>query len=714
MEEPDFKVLAPKIIEECSGLPIAITTVASALRNKSLAVWDDARTQLKRSIITDIQGMEASVYKSVKLSYDFLRSESQLLLLFCSLHVEDLSPHIDFLLKYAIGWSLFQDVYKLEETRDRVYTLTEELLARSLLLRDPNNHNCVRVHDIIRDCSLLIAANERKMHRITDARQLKCIADNGAKSLKDSVAIFLSNKHGVQLPERLECPNLKFLFLRRGRIPDQFFEKSEELRVLDMSRVKLQQLPSSICVLQSLRTLCIWDCHKLLDITFIGDLKLLEVLTVVYCSICKVPKQIGQLTRLRSLDLNECYNLKTIESDVLSKLTKLEELNLSSDRKIDWKNTGVDGESSNASLTEVKNLPQLAALNLEIDDADILPQNFFSEKLERYEILIGDAFDDDDDLVRYKCDAKRMLQVCLTQRKLPKEKGLEVLLKNSQVLYLDGLENVSNFSYELDTKGFEQTKCLVLQNSNGIQHMVNSTEQTHPCGAFQSLEFLRLRSMKKLEKICHGELRPESFAKLKVIQVISCDKLRNLFHYSIAVCLSQLETIKVRDCEMMEEIVINEGQIVGSEIIFPQLRFLELKNVPKLSNYISELDPPQRSTSPLFCGKLADPTSFLKLSELFVEDSHFIKYLFSSSVAENLLQLNRLEIRNCSMLEEIIVVNQKMDKLLFPQLSFVMLDNLPKLKRFCSGAVLEFPLLTEIKMKGCPELMTFVSISENK
>ena len=115
-----------------------------------------------------------------------------------------------------------------------------------------------------------------------------------------------------------------------------------------------------------------------------------------------------------------------------------------------------------------------------------------------------------------------------------------------------------------------------------------------------------------------------------------------------------------------------------------------------------------------FYVQLADPTSFLKLRELFVEDSHFIKYLFSASVAENLLQLNRLEIRNCSMLEEIIVVNQKIDKLLFPQLSSVMLDNLPKLKRFCSGTVIEFPLLTEIKMKGCPELMTFVSISEHK
>lgn len=84
------------------------------------------------------------------------------------------------------------------------------------------------------------------------------------------------------------------------------------------------------------------------------------------------------------------------------------------------------------------------------------------------------------------------MQLCLSESKLLKEKGLEVLLKNSQVLYLEGLEGVRNFSFELDTEGFQQTKCLILQNNKGIQYMVNSFEQTYPCNAFQSLEFLRL------------------------------------------------------------------------------------------------------------------------------------------------------------------------------------------------------------------------------
>lgn len=112
--------------------------------------------------------------------------------------------------------------------------------------------------------------------------------------------------------------------------------------------------------------------------------------------------------------------------------------------------------------------------------------------------------------------------------------------------------------------------------------------------------------------------------------------------------------------------------------------------------------------------QLADPTSFMKLRELVVEDCFSLKCLFSSSVAGNLLQLNRLEIRNCNQLEEVVVTNQRMDKLLFPQLYFVMLNNLPKLKRFCSGAVLECPRLVELQMKGCPQLTSSVSISEHE
>ncbi|PON97668.1 NB-ARC domain containing protein [Trema orientale] len=105
--KPDFQPLAKEVVQECSGLPIAITIaiarVAHALKEESLPAWKDALLQLKRSSQTNIEGMSEKVYSSIKLSYDFLGSEeAKILLLLCSLHEEDANIFIEKLLRYSL------------------------------------------------------------------------------------------------------------------------------------------------------------------------------------------------------------------------------------------------------------------------------------------------------------------------------------------------------------------------------------------------------------------------------------------------------------------------------------------------------------------------------------------------------------------------------------------------------------------------------------
>ncbi|KAL5575956.1 hypothetical protein UlMin_017655 [Ulmus minor] len=69
-EQAGFERLAVEVVEECGGLPIAIVTVANALKNQGLSVWKDASGQLRNSSPTNIEGMSEKVYSSVKLSYD--------------------------------------------------------------------------------------------------------------------------------------------------------------------------------------------------------------------------------------------------------------------------------------------------------------------------------------------------------------------------------------------------------------------------------------------------------------------------------------------------------------------------------------------------------------------------------------------------------------------------------------------------------------------
>ena len=69
---PDLQPIAMDIAKECEGLPLAIATLAKALKNKSESIWKDALQQLKRPTSTDITGMREKVFSSLKLSYDYL------------------------------------------------------------------------------------------------------------------------------------------------------------------------------------------------------------------------------------------------------------------------------------------------------------------------------------------------------------------------------------------------------------------------------------------------------------------------------------------------------------------------------------------------------------------------------------------------------------------------------------------------------------------
>ena len=95
---------------------------------------------------------------------------------------------------------------------------------------------------------------------------------------------------------------------------------------------------------------------------------------------------------------------------------------------------GVTGERSNASLSELKDLPHLAALSIHVPDAGSIPTDLFTDQLKRYQILIGTS----------SWEWGGVNETLNTLKlKLPTgcelDHGLEMLLKRScEDLYLDG------------------------------------------------------------------------------------------------------------------------------------------------------------------------------------------------------------------------------------------------------------------------------------
>ncbi|KAK4851640.1 hypothetical protein QYF36_017065 [Acer negundo] len=75
-EKSDLNPIAVEIVGKCAGLPIAIKTIANALKNKSLPFWKDALDQLKKANPKNIKGMDRDVYSTIDLSFKFLEIES--------------------------------------------------------------------------------------------------------------------------------------------------------------------------------------------------------------------------------------------------------------------------------------------------------------------------------------------------------------------------------------------------------------------------------------------------------------------------------------------------------------------------------------------------------------------------------------------------------------------------------------------------------------
>ncbi|KAL5547432.1 hypothetical protein UlMin_002663 [Ulmus minor] len=761
-DNTDFKTLANLVVGECGGLPIAIATIACSLENKSLLVWKDTLRLLKRS---PKRGVYEKVYSCIKTSYDFLESEEKKLLLLCSLHGEDADVPVDDLMIYGIGWDLFEEVGTMEEARCRVHSLVHKLKARCLLL-DGNYKATVRMHDVIRDVMISVAKEDEHMHCFTKVAELEeCLHKEDFREYSKAI-IILGPDFENQLLPRLVCSKLQLLFafhreypwwnMSLGTIPDDFFIEAQELKALSFNCMPLQSLPQSFCTLRHLQALRLWLGEKA-DLTLIGELMNLIVLDLSRSKFNLLPEQIGKLTRLQSLNLNHCESLRVIQPNVISSLVRLEELYMDG-VYIDWEVEGRVGEGRNASLMEFKNLRNLTTLHLNVRDANVLAKDMFSENLQRYRIEIGSIRGD-----TRRFTGSRLLYLNLRESSQVYQYGIQKLMKNSEGMWLEEFHGVDNIVYELEIYSFPQLKNFCLKN-NEVRYIVHSTKEIQPCSAFQNLETLNLENLRNLEKICYGNVKMESFGKLRRVDVSNCDKLKNLFSFSIA----QLERLEIRRCPVMEEVVVTNEHEEGrlEKHSFPKLKYLVLEDLPNLRRFCTGdcIECPsllkleiencgvlrkfisnneEEVEGPFFNEKVSFPileylllervnlkilwadqlsiTSFgmQNLKWLEVVSCDILSHLSSLDVARSLLQLKELHLSGCKDMEAVFITKEPIEeetpqKISFPKLKYLELEDLPNLRRFCTGDCIECPSLLKLEIENCGVLRKFISNNEEE
>ncbi|XP_077231544.1 putative disease resistance protein At4g27220 [Tasmannia lanceolata] len=698
VETDEFQSLAREVAKECKGLPLAIVTVARALRGKGSSIWANALEELKQSSARNIEGVEKEVYSRLELSYNYIESEeAKLCFLFCCVFPEDHNIEVGLLMRYMMGERVFKGVNNFEKAWNRILTLVEKL-KNSCLLLDSDYVGHVKMHDVVRDVAILIASRKEHGFLVNVGLELTEWPEN----LDECKRLSLMGTSIGMLPELPNCPRLSTLLLQQmngwEEIPNNFFEGMKVLVVLDLSDTMISSLPPSLPYLKNLKTLCLDGSWRLHDIYLLGGLVKLEVLSLRKTAIRELPIEIGQLSNLKVLDLTGSGDLTMVAPNVISRLTELEELHMG-DSFNEWEVRGSSGDGSKASFDEVASLARLTVLYIHVKDVNCLslevPGPCPWEKLKKFHICVQDGWDPYKYYENGKCTSINIMSY-------PLSKWVKLLLERSEEIELSGVSNIVNLGVSLHS-----VKCLNLCDCDEMFHFINMVEESHrvpPNRFFGNLIKLDLRRMKKLEKICHGPLPNRFFGNLIKLTIFSCGKLKKILSYDLLEGLQSLEKLTVCFCSELEEVFdYEEGmreEIHAAITTSPlsTLKQMELFALPKLSC--------------IWKGAIPPTGTFHNLTRLRVSRCPSLRCLFSPVLAQCLQQLEYLRVQGCGEIEVIISGEEEEQELgvvdketLLPRLETIELDELPKLTSLCCH--LHFPSLKSIRVLDCPNLKRF-------
>ncbi|CAL0326475.1 unnamed protein product [Lupinus luteus] len=569
--------------------------------------------------------------------------------------------------------------------------------------------------------------------------------------------MFVSECHIHDLPKSLECPKLEILELGSQnnftKLPDHFLAEIKELKCLYLSGLDcIPSLASSLCLLPNLSALHLCDC-MLEDIAILAELKNLNILDFSDSEIRELPPAIGNLTRLKLLGLNNVSGQREILAKIISSLKPLEELYMEN-TFIQWEDE--ERKGNNACLGELGHLHQLTILEVMIQDASVLPKDLFIfGQLEKYRIFICD----DCEWSSGNGTISKTLKLNQGKTKnIHLDKGIKLLLSNVEELCLTNLHGVNSVLYQLNKEGFPQLQHLDVKSSDNIQYIIDSKEWHHFREAFPKLESLVLHNLPNMRKICNGPLPVQSFAELKVIKVKNCDQLGNVFSCSLVKDLSSLLEVEIYQSKIMSKIVVDEDA-KNDKIEFPGLHSITLDYLPNLASFYSKpmaADMELRSVTeyeddltiprPLFDEKISFPNldhlkissinlkkiwndklsqfSYLRnLKTLIIYGCFNLRFLFPSSVARGLVNVQHLSISQCGMVEEIFSTEEKTlnlhsatislsnDKVAFLNLETLIVSNMDSLKTIWNNQMASdsFPKLAKLKISFCNKLLIIFS-----
>ncbi|XP_038976662.1 probable disease resistance protein At5g63020 [Phoenix dactylifera] len=569
---PDIPDLAGEVAKECSGLPLALKTIGRAMRDRREPVYwrhviellkDSKHAEIQEMEILPEEGEERDLFRILKLSYDSLRDDTtRQCFLSCCLWPEDYHIRKDELIECWMGLGL------IDESRGNLSWGHEYIrILEGVCLLEPSEYEGrVKMHDVIRDLALWIASDcgQKKNKWLVQAGVgLKEAIDVKQKWVEAEATERISLMRNLIeiLPQYLpHRPSLKVFMLQRNMslrwIPPDLFQCMPALTYLDLSHTKLEELPKEI-----------------------GRLVQLQYLNLSSTYIKALPKELACLKEMKYLLLSFVHSSPLrIPRGAISNLSKLRLLDLYATKKVDWQVEGGRGRGNKENTASLEELEELnskvmlsTTLGITVNSVPAL------ETLSRFDNVVTRDL--------YLCIRRMSIpaSIQLTPSIIKTQLGSLKMLKSLQNLtiarseslvelevdgedrdhdmdwrlpHLDDLHfwglkklkvvrvSISDFLPQLRSVTIEE--CPELENANWVlllprletlriricgkmQRVIDDSVGNHVgynlAPAFRCLTTLSLYRLWRLTSICNEAI---SFPSLEIIEIISCDELKQL------------------------------------------------------------------------------------------------------------------------------------------------------------------------------------------
>ncbi|KAM5585102.1 hypothetical protein ABKV19_004480 [Rosa sericea] len=580
--DPSLEVIGKQIAQKCKGLPLAAKSLGGLLRSEpNIEKWQE----ILNNDIWELRDKENDILPALWLSYHYLPPHLKRCFAYCSIFPQDYQFHKSNLVLLWMAEDLLplRSKTTIEEVGQNYF---DDLVSRSFF-QHVSGRSIFTMHDLIHDLANFVSGefcvrledNDSVLENVSKSRHFSCMDASAVIDQWDSLyeakylRTFLVSRYNYIRPNldfdiflKLQC--LRVLNLSRyniGELPSSI-SKLKHLRHFDLSETSIKKLPDELCTLYNLQTLLLWRCESLVEL----------------------PTDLGRLINLRHLDIRETWTLEKMPP----RMGKMKDLQTLRGKFVLDKDTGDN-------IVEIKELQQLrgtlwiSGLRNIVHVTDALEANMRKKKhLDELVLEWGGKSSDTDDTQKER-DVLENLQPRTNLKKLT----IQSFGGTRFAGWLEDLSSLSNLvrlrlldcGNCLSLPSVEQLPSLQKLEIEGFNGVVTVGSKPFPnlrklrlsscpevTGAFMLACFPKLESL-ELKDVNVESLNSATLLSLVKLEILSCPNL--VCFRDGGLDAPNLETIIVHKCPKLRSLPQHMHNLL------PSLSYLELSDCPELESF---------------------------------------------------------------------------------------------------------------------------------